>query len=476
MFIPRSHARHFTLVVPGFCSWCTCVALGICGGLFVVRFATTGGPAVLISLGLLTTYGLTLFVTARREGTAFTPITTFFGFAVTHAILGFYSAAPAAVYLIRPRAGIYNVFDRAFLIVSLGLTAMMLGYLWAPRSPRRASVTRFFRVLQGFDLGTMNRRARVLVILALPTSAFIFWNLGQIPLFSENLGRDRYVYLFRPEFLAWTTIYNRCREVFLAVTPLLVLSFFRGRRRFFDLALILLSLAAMLSIAQRGPLVSVIYTLAVVSLDKKQLKFSLVVMPVVLAGYLTTQYYMSRWVGGLSRANVFEHYGNALPELRDLAWVMSSDLTPLWGSTFLQALSPLPSSFSEFQRSVMLRSVTLDAVGIPLDAGHGGLRITFAGECFINFGMAGVLFLGFLYGTVCSAFSQAFALSRADSERSIPPVFLISSLWVLFSFWFYLGGTAAAGVIKFVLLVMVLLCVPLRRSRRRMPTRSTVEP
>ncbi len=93
------------------------------------------------------------------------------------------------------------------------------------------------------------------------------------------------------------------------------------------------------------------------------------------------------------------YLGDNIIDMRDGAWVLSQwDFQPLLGRTYLGgALSMLPSGLFPQKKQWHLGLTGVRIVGLPDDA-HFGLRITFFGESFLNFGWAGVVLLGVILG------------------------------------------------------------------------------
>ena len=439
-------------------SWLRLVALSVAGAALVLLLGNTQGAAVLIAAGLLSCYGIALLNASTYLSQVWNPVTIFFSFAVMHAILGYYSASPTTVYLIRPGSNIYGTFEQSFLIASVGLASIMAGFVVGIRRRTPPVLTRILQRLETVDITQMSHRARVLVLIALPAIAYVFWQVGEIPILADNPGRARFLQFLRPEFQRVAWIQNRCVDIFQVAVPCLLIRFIGGKRSVLDVILIGLGLFSGISVVQRGPVISIIVTVALVQLTGKKLKTLFLLSPVFLGLYLTTQYLITRWQGGFGLRMALELYGQGLPEIRDLAWYLSSaGERLLWGKTFLGTLIPLPSFLTDVQQAMKLRNVTFDAIGLPLDAPNGGIRILFAGECYANFGYAGVIVLCFLYGLCCAAIAVAFRYFENVKPRPQGALFVLGSLWVLLSFWLYLGGTNISGMIRFQLILLVAL-------------------
>jgi hypothetical protein len=176
-------------------------------------------------------------------------------------------------------------------------------------------------------------------------------------------------------------------------------------------------------------------------------------------------------LGGDSNASTGEWttlqgIGADLAEVRDLGWVLLKQDEPYWGLTFIAGLVPIPSFASDFTQTYHLRTVTLNAIGFPLTAAHGGLRITYSGEWYLNFGWPGVVVGGFLYGWMCSWFSSLFHRLRAGSQLYPVGACIVACAWATVSFMVYMSGSASGGTLKTYGAVLIVLLFRLRRTRR----------
>ena len=145
--------------------------------------------------------------------------------------------------------------------------------------------------------------------------------------------------------------------------------------------------------------------------------------------------------------------GSALPEVRDLGWVMSLSDEKWGGVTFVQALLPVPSFVSDFSQTYSLRQVTTRIIGMDQDGQTGGLRLTLAGESYFNFGYTGVVIVCALFGAACAALDVATDLLRKG--KGMAGLYISSLLFGWLCFWLYLGGTQAAATIKIGLVVTI---------------------
>jgi oligosaccharide repeat unit polymerase len=234
----------------------------------------------------------------------------------------------------------------------------------------------------------------------------------------------------------------------------------RRRQSRWNIVCVLVALFACVLTVTRTPVVDILLIVIVASSLRGRTAVFMLGGALVLVGYLCTQLlFVKDSVDSVDR--VLQIAGGALPELRDFGNVLTNPPDSLFGLTFLIGSLPVPGFFSEFTTAYLMRTVTLNAIGIPLTAAHGGLRITYSGEWFINFGIAGVILGGFLLGVFAGWFGRLCSVARAI--RDVRLDFLAASLWMMFAFQVYLSGSGVAGMAKVIVFILALFFVPLPR-------------
>lgn len=138
--------------------------------------------------------------------------------------------------------------------------------------------------------------------------------------------------------------------------------------------------------------------------------------------------------------------GNNIIDLRDAAWVIGSwDFQPLEGQTYLGGLvSLVPSAIFPKKHDWHLGLTCIRIVGWG-EEDHFGVRITYFGESFLNFGWAGVVGLAIVMGTLYGTLLRALHLAAQSPEpclfRNIQIVALMQMCHPLtntsdaFTFW-----------------------------------------
>ncbi len=439
--------------------------LALATGGAALLLSSVAGWTVLWSLFMVALLTVALKVARDREGFTWTPVTLFFLFAVVHAMVGLALAFRSTLYLNRPSGKIYDTFDLAFGIVSSGVISMLLGYIAFGQLRRVNRRSRLVDYLACLQPDRVNQRARWLLAVALVTQAFLFWLFGEIPLLTDKPGLQRYIQFIRSELQLATWLQNRCFDIMQVTCAILLSQWVKSAWKRTDLLLNAGGAVAAVLAIRRGMFMSTICAAAFVWFRGERLRTLIMLSPLFLCAYLTSQYFLLSWDYGLTWDNLLELYGQGLPELRDLALFLASHGDQhLWGATLLYALIPLPSFSTALQQQIMLRSVTLNAIGLPLDTPHGGLRIFLAGEGYLNFGFPGVIVLGFGYGLLCGLVGSWISHLRRDAPDNVAALAVVISVWVLVVI-FYLSGTGGAGVIRIQLLLLALLCLPALRLR-----------
>jgi len=429
-------------------------------GLIISDESLVWTATVLMSLTLIAA----LVASKRRTGLVLTPVTFFFLFAFVHALFGRYAAAVLTdKYTFVSPATLGPFVNQSFLIISTGLTCCFLGYLWMPGTSSGRIGAMLARMSSPEPFDQVRSRSRVLVLIAFPLVVIGLQQLGGIPLLSDNPRHDRYLLNFMPEHRFDTFLVNRGREIVVFPAAALALGWYFRKRRIVDAIFVLLAAATCLLTATRAPLLIAICVVMTVLVWRSRFLTLFLSVALVLAGLIASEIALgSDSNAGTGDATTIERIGADVGEVRDLGWVLLKQNDYYWGLTFLAGFLPIPSFASDFTQTYHLRTVTLNAIGFPLTAAHGGLRITYAGECFLNFGWAGVVLGGLVYGWICSRFSRFFHCLRTAPEEYPVGVLALACAWVAVSFVIYLSGSGSGGTLKTYFAVLAVLLFRLK--------------
>jgi hypothetical protein len=428
-----------------------------------------GTLVVAISIVMALELAAALAASKRRTGLVLTPVTFFFVYAVIHVLFGRYAALLlASKYTFVGPATFEPFVNQAFFIISTGLMCSLLAYLLVPCGSSGRISRLLVRISSKEALDKLFVRSRLLIVISIPLIIFGLQQLGGIPLLSDNLRHDRYLLNFTSEHRLDTFLVNRGREFIVFPAAALALGWFLKKRRITDLLFVAAAAVSALLTATRSPLLIGMSIVMMVLVWRNEFKAVVLTVVAVLAALLASEIVLG---GDANTASdewtVIQRIGADVAEVRDLAWTLSRQDELFWGRTFLAGLVPVPAFATDFTQTYHLRTITLEAIHIPLSAGHGGLRITYSGEWFINFGWPGVVIGGFLYGWMCSWFSAIFHHLRSASALYPVGTFLAACAWVALSFMVYISSSGAGGTLKTYVAVLLLLGFGLRLRRAR---------
>lgn len=119
----------------------------------------------------------------------------------------------------------------------------------------------------------------------------------------------------------------------------------------------------------------------------------------VLLGKFREGIYNPLYVGGVLFFNLF--YGNNFSDTRDFAWILSHwDGEFLYGKSYLSGIiSFIPRAYSAFREEWGFSMYTNQLIGFDSEV-MPGLRPGYFGEAYINLGIPGVIFFGWLLGFI----------------------------------------------------------------------------
>jgi hypothetical protein len=100
----------------------------------------------------------------------------------------------------------------------------------------------------------------------------------------------------------------------------------------------------------------------------------------------------------------------------------------------------------DFSQKYKLGEITIRLMQLENDRKTGGLRMTLAGEAYMNFGFFGVAVLGFLFGVGCALVDNLSRWARA--RNNLGTSYAASLLFVWLCFWIYLSGSGMAAALK----------------------------
>jgi hypothetical protein len=382
----------------------------------------------------------------RRDWTL---VSAFFFLAATHCILGYFLA-------VRSEEHIFFNFDhhevwfaQAAFAVSLGLIGVSIGYQFSDHTSR--TWVNYLSI----DEDKLRIVTRVAVVLGAAAILYMYSRFSLAQALLENFisaGRLRYL---GGESVSDIWIAAKALDILTYSLPLLWVI----RKNKIDYLTYAVGLATLLLTLRRASILSVLLVPLIVRSEKINFRKLAVVFLVLISLYSASQIVFLN----ADKDSAVAAVASAFPETRDLGWVMAlMDGKYLYGSTFIQPFDPLPTFISDWKQTHTMQYVTANLLGLdPSTNDFAGLRLTMAGEAYMNFWLLGPPLLAPLLG-----FGIAWSERSLKFSDAIPVRYLSATLFLWFSFWLYMGGTQALGTIKFGAIVLFVMYFS---SRKHVP-------
>jgi len=346
-----------------------------------------------------------------------------------HAVLGYLVAESYAPAIVSGTLD-NRIFSLSFFVIASGL--MVASFAFRLSSPSSGS-------LPDIDATKLVCIAKWMTVGAALTMFYLYNKNGMLPwqLDILEMGKLRYQIAGLDEWLI-----NRSMDVLMITVPLLLL--FNWTEKLFSL----IRFSAIAITFKRAPILAVVLVAVLSSVIRTgKIKKFVLTVTVAAAVYVASQvFYLDTLRGDYASADLYVSMASGLPEVRDLGWIMWLNKGELrWGTTLLQPVLPIPSFVSPWIQEHGLRGLTTQMIGYDRDE-MGGLRITLAGEGYLNFGVAGALALCGLWGWAMRKISHI--VLAANQSGSVVDAYFAALLISWMAFWLYLGGSQASGVIK----------------------------
>jgi hypothetical protein len=333
-----------------------------------------------------------------------------------------------------------RAFSLSFVVIASGLMVASFAFRlcapckgWLPR----VDTEKLVKVAKWMSVG-----ATVGVFYFYDRNNLLPWQVNIL-----SMGELRYRVSGLDEWLI-----HRSTDVLMITVPLLFL--FKGTAKLFSLVG-LLGLAITFT---RAPILDVIFVAVLANVIRTGKVGKLVLtVGAALSVYAASQLFYSGLLRGeIAPENAYLSMASGLPEVRDLGWILWLNGRNLhWGTTLVQPVLPIPSFMSPWIQEHGLRSLTTKMIGSDWDE-MGGLRITLAGEGYLNFAIVGAMALGALWGWGMRKISCV--VKAAGESRAVVDAYFAALLVSWMAFWIHLGGSQASGVVRSeVLLFAVML-------------------
>ncbi len=293
--------------------------------------------------------------------------------------------------------------DLAFFISMTGYLSVWLGrYLYDYTRGKFPFIVIFHLmrpVCQALENNIKSKRAYLFVVLM----SMLFGSVIVAFQFKEGYFFNARGYFLKEPFLR--PLFNLTISIFSVAFPFLALRYIQFKEKkclkFIVVLLVFTIFFGVRALGLSGLLFLITYSIYYRSGQFSFFKLiaiflSLSFVAVALGVLRENEFNLSQLLT-LYLAKIF--YGNNFSDTRDFAWILAYwDGEYLWGKTYLAALiSFIPRVFSSIRGEWGISMYTNELMGFDSDI-MPGLRPGMFGEAFLNFGYAGVIFFGLLFG------------------------------------------------------------------------------
>jgi hypothetical protein len=409
-------------------------------------------PSVLALTGVSLLFGTACLVrqtAVRRLRSTKTICVLFFWFAVVHIVFG-YTLADLTTEHTSIRSNPETFYATAMLINCMGLFAGAVGYAWK-LNYSGSSIIRGFPLAINIDLA--ERLFRIILLIGSGLMFFVYWKLGAADYLSEPSKWPVMRYITsdilsgsaREEWLV-----NRAMDLLTVSLPFVLFGAGKHPRILRILPALIGCIALLLPLRRANLLAVALAVLILVGIERSNVyQLTRKVLVCVAIIYILSQciFLIGIIAMDVSPRQVVTISSTALPEVRDLAWTLSLlHGESLNGTTFAQALIPLPSIASDWSSRHSLRAISTKLIGLDETSETGGLRLTVMGEGYINFGYVGAIAVGFLWGLAVGWCELVIQATGKNKPGFMNYGAALCFVWVCFLV--YLAGTQAAASIK----------------------------
>lgn len=195
----------------------------------------------------------------------------------------------------------------------------------------------------------------------------------------------------------------------------------------------------------------------------KMLLFVITILLLIIFLVLMRNSDVSTSRSSLNSTSIFWYeifYGNTFSDIRDFSLIIGYwDGVHLWGMSYISAfVSFIPSYLLSFREQWGIGRITVNMLGFDPTV-HPGVRPGFFGEMYLNFGIVGVIVLGFIWAQVIQNVNKIIKKSVHTNNVVLGNSALISA-----SFVWYLSNTAGffEFYVLFIVLFILYLCTRIR--------------
>jgi len=286
---------------------------------------------------------------------------------------------------------------------------------------------------------------------------------------SLNLRNDAMLdEIFRPIF---NFVYSSSIPM---ISSFMLIRYLKYKERILVILYVLILIMTMIS-GMRGAILGPILGTVMLYAFYQRKKISLITIAIIGGSLLFT----ALFIGGMRSANsdlstvllnmgVSLFYGNNFSDVRDFAWILAYwDSEYILGKSYLAGfLSFIPRSISEF-REVWSISIYTTQTLVGLSENHPGLRPGAFGEVYFNFGILGVILLGFIGGYIARYIDFKVKENIISENKDYSVGYAYTCITIFLSSFYISAAAWSVYVFLFILAFAYILVLFFKRFKIR---------
>jgi oligosaccharide repeat unit polymerase len=283
---------------------------------------------------------------------------------------------------------------------------------------------------------------------------------------------------FRSYALADHSIRPLFNFVVITLVPIIItisiIRFYDNRNKYTVIGAIIL-ISTMIMSGSRTAIFWPILNAIIIFLISKKRNISLILLSLFAFLFLSLVIYLGElrfgnisYIDSLSSFFSKVFYGNNFSDLRDFAWILTYwDKQFIYGKSYIAAfLSFIPRSISDFREAWAISVYTSNLVGLDPNI-HAGLRPGKFGEVYLNFGIPGVIILGFITGYILR-FTDIAVKKELKNTINInyTKLYSLTTLYLLISNFYITSSFWKFYILIFIIIIGYFIQHILKRTRK----------
>ncbi len=367
------------------------------------------------------------------------------------------------------RTFLIDFMPKAFLITIVSLILLLAGFIIGKKAMPGQSKLLFnwFRIPDMLAGRTYNI-VRVLCFLGV---LFVFLSMFLMDIFpffaSDPMAAKFFANEYHASYEKFLYMFRTGLILIGICCPVLVIEFLRREKSGWNVSanlLILFLIAAAATVTLRRGIAlnpAIMFCIISVFIAKGKALKTLIGLSVLMAAAIGLAIMLNVFIFNGYDLGIAQNVIGNIADYQDFSYAMYlfDGEEYLMGKTYLAALVPLPPSMSELRRNYTTANVTKRLMGMESDSPHGGLRIFYFGEAFLNFGYAGAAIISLFFGVFMGIMSEA-ARRLKESSAPLESIAFYCLMFVITIYGFFQGGFSMDTLVALILAYFIYRVLP----------------